>query len=347
MSIAFAAIAYSLIALGACAFLLRLTPRGLASPGTGLVLKLSALLALGARLPWEVAPRRAKNERDLQTIGKKAKGDLAVEEANVPGGEGSPLRLRVYRPTESKTGKPQAGRAVLFIHGGGHVLGSLEGYDSFARLLSLGTGSALVAVDYRLAPEHPFPAAPRDVMAAYKWMLAERAAGRLGAGGIFVVGDSAGGNLAAVLCQQAAAAGLEAPAGCVLLCPVTDLSRMDGDSYARFGEGYLLTKEEMLWFRSLYLPEAADRSDPAASPLLARDLSGQPPSLVIVAEFDVLRDEGEAYAERLRQAGASVVSRRVPGTIHDFVVMSRFTSLAGRAIRMVGEFMEPSHSIPR
>jgi acetyl esterase len=325
------AVACVVLGLAACVLLLCATPRGLVSPGIGLALKASAVLG---SLPWDPALRRAKNERDFRTVSRPAKGAISVQDASVAGPDGGTLRVRSYAPP---SGTP--GATLLFIHGGGWVLGSVEGYDSFARALCLGTGAAVVSVDYRLAPEHPFPAATRDVLAAYRWALAERAAGRLGPKGIFACGDSAGGNLAAVLCAQAAASGLDAPAGCIMLCPVTDLSRMDTESYSRFGKGYLLTKEEMEWFRSLYLPDPADRSDPAASPLLAGGLSGHPRSLVLVAEFDPLRDEGEAYAERLSAAGVAVDCRRMPGMIHDFVVMSRFTPSAGRAIRMIGDFI--------
>jgi acetyl esterase len=177
-------------------------------------------------------------------------------------------------------------------------------------------------------------------MAAYRWMLGERATKGLGAQGIYVCGDSAGGNLAAVLCLRAPSSGFVAPIGCVMLCPVTDLSRMDTLSYERFGKGYLLTREEMEWFRSLYLSDPSERADPAVSPLLAKDLAGHPRSLVVVAEFDVLRDEGEAYARRLKEAGVEVSLRRVRGTVHDFVVMSRFTLAAGKALGMIKEFIE-------
>jgi len=318
-------------------FLLCLTPRGLVDPGTGLLLKLSALLARRGPVPWDAQIRRTKGASDMKTVSRAPRKPLIVEEGRVRGGEGSGLLIRLYRPEEKRSRD-----AILFFHGGGHVLGSVDSYDPLARGFCAACNCLVASLEYRLAPEHPFPAAIADCLAAYTWMRAE--AGRRGfdPGRLFVAGDSAGGNLAAVLCLQARDASLPMPAGQLLFYPVADLSRMDGPSYSRYAEGFILTKEEMEWFRSLYLPDPRDRIDPRASPLLAPDLSRLPPALILTAAYDVLRDEGEALARRLEEAGVPVRLRRMGGTVHGFLCMNRFTPAAAKALRLCATFLNAS-----
>jgi acetyl esterase len=179
-------------------------------------------------------------------------------------------------------------------------------------------GAVVVSVDYRLAPEHKFPAAVTDSYAATVWVAQN--AERLGIDPkrISVGGDSAGGNLAAVVALKSRDENGPAIALQAMIYPVTDLSSFDTGSYREFNDGYQLTKVEMEWFRDLYLKSAADARNPDASPLLARDLRGLPPALVITAECDPLRDEGEAYAKRLQDAGVAVTSTRYAGMIHPF-----------------------------
>ena len=238
----------------------------------------------------------------------------AVEDRAIPGPAG-PIPVRVYRDS----GRAGAGRpALVWFHGGGHVIGSLDTHDAIARHLCREAGCVVVSVDYRMGPEHPFPAAVDDCFAAVKW-LAEPG-GEMGADPerIAVGGDSAGGNLAAVVALLSRDEGGPALRHQLLVYPVTDY-RCRGASYERYARGYgTLEAESMRWFQRHYLggPDAAE--DWRASPLLADDLSGLPPALVITAECDVLRDEGVAYAERLAESGTPCEHVPFPGMIHGF-----------------------------
>jgi acetyl esterase/lipase len=225
------------------------------------------------------------------------------------------LRARHYAPAEPGGPHP----LLVYYHGGGFTYGDLETHDGVCRILCRHAGAHVLAIDYRLAPEHPFPAAVEDARAALRWAFAN--AGRLGAdpARVGVGGDSAGGNLAAVVAQLAARDGGPAPALQLLIYPATDFSRRRR-SRELFGEGFLLTNSEMDWFETNYLgPERAAARDPRASPLLAEDLSGLAPAYVVTAAFDPIRDEGEEYAEALRAAGTPVTLRRFPGFIHAFI----------------------------
>lgn len=226
-----------------------------------------------------------------------------------------PLRARHYEPPE--TGGPHP--LLVFYHGGGFTYGDLDTHDGVCRILCRHGGVHVLAVDYRLAPEHQFPAAVDDAYMALRWAFAN--AHRLGADPrrVGVGGDSAGGNLAAVVSQLAARDGGPAPALQLLIYPATDMTTRHR-SRELFGEGFLLTDREMDWYTDNYLGTArTSASDPRASPLLAEDLSGLAPAFVVTAAFDPLRDEGEAYAHALDQAGTPVTLRRVPGFIHGFI----------------------------
>jgi acetyl esterase len=318
---------------GLIAVLLCATPRGFVSPPTGFLLRLSALLARIEPVPREVAARRRKNDGDALIVSSAPTVRLSVEDRSIPG-PGGPIPLRLYGPIE---GEPTA--LLLFIHGGGWVLGGIESADPTCRSLCLESGALVLSIDYRLAPEHPFPAAVVDVLTAYEWILGEMAASRILPRGVFVAGDSAGGNLAAALCLLARERALAPPAGQILFYPVTDISRTDGPSYELFAKGFLLDRGDMEWFISLYAPDPSQRKDPRASPLLAPDLAGLPPALILTAAFDVLRDEGEAYAAALRAAGVDAESRRMRGLVHGFLSMSRFVPSARRCARMAASFM--------
>jgi acetyl esterase len=208
----------------------------------------------------------------------------------------------------------------VFFHGGGFMYGDLDTHDGVCRLLCRHAGAHLLAIDYRLAPEHPFPAAVEDARAALRWASAH--AQELGAdpSRLGVAGDSAGGNLAAVASQLAARDGGPAPLLQLLIYPATDCTRRRR-SRQLFGEGLFLTETHMDWFEASYLGSVGDAKghDPRASPLLARDLSGLATALVVTAGLDPLRDEGEDYADALRAAGTPVVLRRFPGFIHGFI----------------------------
>jgi acetyl esterase len=247
----------------------------------------------------------------------------AVEEIEVPGAAG-PLRSRVYRPN-GKGPHP----TLAFFHGGGFTIGDLDSYDMQCRVLCDGVGATVVSTDYRLAPESPYPAAAEDAIAATRW-IAESFPGPLAVGG-----DSAGGNLSAVVAQQLRDSGPEIAAQ-LLIYPATDLVS-ERPSHEENGRGYFLTIDDMEWFHGNYLPDPDAGNEPLASPLRAGDLSGLPPAVVVTAEFDPLRDDGDAYAEALRNAGVRVIHRRFDGLVHGFFGFGPFSSMSRQAIEQVCE----------
>jgi acetyl esterase len=250
----------------------------------------------------------------------------AVEDLTVAGAEG-PLEARLYAPTPTE----RPGGLLLYLHGGGWVSGDLDTHEGPCRLLAHHAGVPILAVHYRRAPEHPFPAAVDDAFAALRWTRDH--AGALGAdpSGIAIGGDSAGGNLAAVASRVARDAGEPAPAMQLLIYPVTDLSEKHR-SYRLFREGFYLTEGDMDWYRDHYLSDEETLRDPRVSPLLVEDLSGLPPAYVVTAGFDPLRDEAEAYARRLEEAGVPVAVRRHTGLIHGFANLSAVLPAARAAM---------------
>jgi len=243
-----------------------------------------------------------------------------VSQIEVPTPSG-PVAVRLYRPPGE--GTPPL---LLWMHGGGFVLGSLDSADPTARELCAGAGVLVASIDYPLAPEHPWPAAPEACHAVAAW-VAERA-GEIGfdAQRIAVGGDSAGGNLAAVTALLAAERGGPPIAFQLLVYPMCDLVG-NHPSMHENGEGYLLSASRVEWFIRAYLPEGADRTHPHISPIYGR-LSGQPPAAVITAELDPLRDEAEAYATRLRVAGVPARLTRHEGLVHGFLRMGAFSARA-------------------
>ncbi len=237
-----------------------------------------------------------------------------VEALEVPGQDG-PIPARLYVPGGLAPGAPMP--LTIYLHGGGWVVGDLETHDGVCRFLAAAAGTAVLAVDYRLAPEHPFPAAVEDAWAAFAWATVNAAELGLDPARIGIAGDSAGANLSAVVCLLARAGGGTMPAMQLLIYPPTDAAG-DFPSRRLFAEGFLLTKGDSDAFERHYLPPGADATDPRASILLAPDLSGLPPAYVATAGFDPLRDEAEAYALRMREAGVRVALRRHPGLIHSF-----------------------------
>jgi acetyl esterase len=235
-----------------------------------------------------------------------------TEELEIPGPDG-PIAARLYVPAALTSSAP----LIVYFHGGGHVVGDLDTHDQPCRFFASEVPALLLAIDYRLAPEHRFPAAVDDAFGAFRWACEH--AENLGADPerIAVAGDSAGANLAAVVCQLARDDGGAMPAFQALVYPVIDLS-CKRRSYELFAEGFFLTREEMDWFREHYLASAGDRADPRASPILG-DLAGLPPAHVVTCGFDPLRDEGEDYAGRLEQAGVPVTLRRESDLVHGFV----------------------------
>jgi len=260
-----------------------------------------------------------------------------VTDLEIPGPAG-PIPLRTYRPA-NETGSAGADDDLLpvvaFFHGGGWTIGSVADYDPIARQLANATGALVVSVEYRLAPEQPHPAALDDCWAATTW-LAEHA-GELGGDGtrLVVAGDSAGGNLAAVIAQRATRMGGPDLALQVLVYPVVDCD-FDTPSYRANGSGYLLDLPEMAWFFDCYTRGGSAASDPTICALRADDLRGVAPALVITAEYDPLRDEGEAYAAALRAAGVDVVQTRYDGMIHGFFGLGALLDAGADAMAEVG-----------
>jgi acetyl esterase len=249
----------------------------------------------------------------------------SVEDRKIPGPAGA-IAVRIYQPDGAGV-KP----VLVYLHGGGWVIGTLDSYDATCRELAQGAGCVVVAVDYRLAPEHRYPAAPEDCYAALRWVAANAASLGADARRLAVGGDSAGGNLSAVVSQMARDKGGPAIRFQLLIYPVTDAD-FTRRSYVDNAEGYLLTTASMRWFWDHYLPDPGQRAEPYASPLRAADLSGLPPAWVCTAEFDPLRDEGEADAKRLQQAGVSTTLTRFDGLIHGFISMGLVAPRAQAAI---------------
>ena len=263
-------------------------------------------------------PELRQQLRTMVTLmDEPAPGLPRVEDIRIPGPAGD-IPARLYAPRVGAATLP----AVTYFHGGGWVQGDLETHHGLCARLAKHADALVVAVDYRLAPEHKFPAAVDDCLAAYRWV---RTRGRdIGADSarVAVAGDSAGGNLSAVVSQLAASAGGPVPTCQVLIYPAVDFS-LETDSHRELAEGHVIPRDRVVWYMEQYLRSQADKSDLRASPLRAPSLAGQPPTMIVTAGFDPLREEGHAYAEGLRQAGVDVVYREYPGQIHAFVSLTK------------------------
>jgi len=256
-----------------------------------------------------------------------------IEDIRIPGPAGE-IPARVYSSSAAKTPQP----AVVYFHGGGWVQGDLETHHGLCARLAQHAGVLVVAVDYRLAPEHKFPAAVDDCLAAYRWA---RAKGRdVGADSarVAVAGDSAGGNLSAAVSQLAGAEGSPVPTCQVLIYPAVDFS-LETASHREMVEGHVIPRERVVWYMEQYLRSDADKNDLRASPLRAASLKGQPPAMIVTGGFDPLRDEGRAYADRLREAGVDVVYREYPGQIHAFVSLTKAIPQGMAATLEIAEYL--------
>ena len=287
------------------------------------------LLARSGQPPLRVmGVARARAEFDsfqLLMSGRPAPiGEIVDRTISGPGGR---MRVRRYRPAGAVA---RLLPAILYFHGGGWVIGSLEGYDLACRFFCAHTGCVVVAIDYRLAPEHKFPAAVDDAVAAFHWLAEEAVGLGIDPARIVVGGDSAGGTLAAVVAQLTREGACK-PCLQWLIYPATDLDS-NSPSHASCGEGFLLRREDMEWCRQQYLNDPSEAADPRASPLHAADLSGLPPALVCTAGFDPLRDDGRAYADRLAAAGVKTVYREFDSLIHGFIGMRGTLQAAARAM---------------
>jgi acetyl esterase len=279
----------------------------------------------------EMSPEQA---RGLGAMLKELIGpgpDMArVSDERVPTPDGSDFGVRILVPLGTVRS------VIVYYHGGGWVIGSIDEFDTLGRVLADRAGAAVVLVDYRLAPEHRYPTAARDAWQALTWVdqNLERIAGsRLP---LIVAGDSAGGNLSAIVAQRARDEHGPPIALQVLVYPVTDAD-LDNGSYRDAQNQLMLTRDSMIWFWDHYAPDVASRRNPDASPMQAADLSGLPPAVVLTAEHDVLRDEGEAYADKLAQAGVPVQHRRFARQMHGFFTMVNVLPGSAEAVDYVVE----------
>lgn len=277
------------------------------------------------------SPQAAREVLNQVQSGKVAMPPAEVEEHVIPGGPDGELSITVVRPLETSGVPP----VVLYIHGGGWVLGNFGTHERLVRELATGAEAAVVFVNYTPSPEARFPTAIEEVYAAAAWVAARGAELGLDGSRLAIAGDDVGGNMAAAVTLMAAARGVPTFRYQVLFYPATHAA-LDSPSYAAFADGPWLTKQAMRWFWDQYTPDPAVRMASLASPLLAMDLyvTDVPPALIITAEVDVLRDEGEAYGQRLRQASVDVTVVRYEGAIHDFVMLNALaeTNAARQAI---------------
>lgn len=250
------------------------------------------------------------------------------------------LPVRIYWPARDEDVPDITPWPVMvYFHGGGWVMGNLEAYDILCRKLANAGQCVVVSVDYRLAPEHQFPVPAEDAHAAVKWVVDNASELDIDPARVVVAGDSAGGNLAAACCLMARDRQTLDIAGQVLVYPVTD-HNFDRPSYVDNAEGYMLTRHSMQWFWSQYVGDTQDRSHPYASPLRAESLAGLPAAFVVTAEFDPLRDEGEAYANRMEAFGVSVELTRCEGQIHGFLRSTDKFQAALDMVDQIGQYMQ-------
>lgn len=272
---------------------------------------LDSIAASGGRPLYELSPAEARANALPPELAGPEQPVHAVENRRIPG-DGGLIPVRIYRPSPAS---PLP--ALVFFHGGGFVLGGLDSTDRTCRALANGGGCVVVSVDYRLAPEHPFPAAADDAFAATAWVADHAADLGIDPTLIAVGGDSAGGNLATVVALRARDAGGPPLAFQLLVYPQVDFTDRESASMREYGEGHFLDTATIEYFSDHYLPAGVDRRQPWVSPLRAT-LAGLPPAFVLTAECDPLRDQGEAYARKLQEAGVQATVKRYDGMFHPF-----------------------------
>ncbi|WP_210573135.1 alpha/beta hydrolase [Streptomyces sp. GESEQ-4] len=281
---------------------------------------------------FDLDPAEGRKAVDEVQSGEIEKPEVDEEWITVSGGPTGSVRARIVKPVGAQGTLP----VIIYIHGAGWVFGNAHTHDRLVRELAVGANAAVVFPEYDLSPEARYPVAIEQNYAVAQWIVREGAAKNLDAARIAVVGDSVGGNMSAALTLMAKQRGDVPLVAQVLFYPVTD-ARFDTPSYHQFATGYFLRRDGMQWFWDQYTTDEADRAQITASPLRAttEQLTGLPPALVITGEADVLRDEGEAYANKLREAGVPVTAVRYQGIIHDFVMLDalRGTTAAEGAIR--------------
>lgn len=278
------------------------------------------------------ADARAAYERSAEVLDLPRASLRRVQALTIPAADGTPLAARLYADPAARHGAPLP--ALLYLHGGGFVIGSLETHDSLCRQLALRSGGAVLALDYRLAPEHRFPAAVDDAFAALRWLHTEAPALGLDAGRLAVGGDSAGGTLAAVCALRARDDAL--PLRLQLLVTPGTVGRRETASHRLYAAGFLLDATTIDWFFDQVI-DPEDRDDWRFAPLHAPDLDAVAPACVLLGECDPLVDEGLAYADRLRAAGVPVALELYRGVVHDFIKMGRALPEAGAALQAAGD----------
>ncbi|WP_316527189.1 alpha/beta hydrolase [Kitasatospora brasiliensis] len=296
-----------------------------------LILKLQQLSKASLVMPGGIGPSRAAMEHARHLVGGPTDRTVTARAIGIPQEHGE-LAATLYTPA----GLAPGSGLLVFLHGGGWVVGSRASHDHVSRFLARRAGVRVLSVEYRLAPEHVFPAAAEDALAAFEHAYAKAADLGADPDRIAIGGDSAGGNLAAVATQQAVRRGGPAPAFQLLVYPAADATTRRR-SRELFGEGFFLTDGDMDWAADRYAPAPIDRADPRLSPLLAEDLTGLPPAYIATAGFDPLRDEGEAYARALEEAGVAVRLSRQADLIHGYV---NYLGLGGRFREATAEAAE-------
>ncbi|CAB1076308.1 Esterase/lipase [Olavius algarvensis Delta 1 endosymbiont] len=287
----------------------------------------------------DLSPTEARQQ--MRDHAPPVQPNLAVEKVvgrTIPGPEGN-IPIRLYYPAGDGLFP-----TVVYFHGGGWVIGDLETHHAFCHALAKSSGCLVVAVDYRLAPEHRYPAAVEDAYAATKWVAENAETIQADPDRFAVCGDSAGGHLAAVVSMMARdrkGPGIDLQ---ILIYPITDC-RFDTPSYDENREGYMLTRDLMKWFWNYFINDESEADDPYVSPLRAKDLSGLPPALILTAGYDPLRDEGEAYGRRLQEAGVNVTLSRYPGMIHAFIRMTAVLDKANEALGEVAGMLKVAFKI--
>jgi acetyl esterase len=278
---------------------------------------------------WRMSPDEARDEfRRMSQLANPAAPAIGRTEHLEALGPDGPIPMRLYVPVAAGG---DALPVILFFHGGGFVMGDLDSHDALCRSLANESGCALISVDYRLAPEHKFPAAVEDCFAALSWVEANGPTLGVDPNRIAVAGDSAGANLAAVCCLMAREKGRPRVAFQLLIYPPTSFAQYS-PSLQAIGAGFVLNDPILEWCISHYVPKDADRSDYRLSPALATELKGLPPAYLVTAGFDPLHDEGSSYAEQLKQAGVAVAHVNYPSMIHGFFNMQGLVPLASEAI---------------
>jgi acetyl esterase len=292
------------------------------------------LTGLGLPEIDRMSPSEARREyRDVRAALRPPAPDLFEVRDLVAGATAGAISLRLYRPAEGVL------PALVYFHGGGWVVGDLDTHDVVCRQIALQARAVVIAVDYRLAPEHPFPAAVEDAWSATTWVAAHAPELGIDARRLAVGGDSAGGGLAAVVALMARDSSTLRLTLQVLVYPVTDL-RAESASYSNYAEGYLLTRAAMQWYIAQYAPTPQAIEDWRASPLRAPWVHGVAPTLIIAAELDPLCDEGEAYARRLQGARVPVEYQRLDGMIHGFLTMGGRIDAANKAVSIIADALK-------